>query len=631
MTNDSRNVPYSKGFILAKHNLEYTAHFKKQELPSGWKLWTDEATHTEIAVSKADNFVVIRGHWVDTADDATSDKTAQQLLTAIETGGELALHRRTAELGGRFVLIVKVGGKLWVYNDATGMRSVYYSLTATIVASHLHLLAEIQAETPTYLYKAALRAMDETPYVGIRQILPNFRLNAVERSTERFFPFEKNRFVSFTSQERFAHVEKIWRRVIEHYLKATNKLALSITGGLDSKLMLAMCRDDSAHFDAYTYGMTKGNDSRSESLNFDITQVKSILPHVTLKSHTFLDITTPEPVPNDLNATISANTWGSHGRYLVPLYRELFTTDGWHHLRGNGVEIVRRFWPNTATDLPRLLKPLQNSEGPSIEKRAQELGYDKYQFGYDLTDLLYWEVRMGKWHSEIINEQDAAFETFLPMSVRDIIELLLAFPEKERENAAAIYELINRNNPILNFWGANDERNLYERWRDEVCAIRGRPDKAESSSSNVLVPQSSNTAAEFVLYLAKEEFYPGNSNESLLYTAETAGALSFVIDQPYRKKSGEDYFEWHVKLNGHSKLKCDGAVTMTPTTVTIWNIPKNTRVEVALVALKRGPKDSDSWERASRLSVRSLNFYKGHINGDGELSVTSDNPYAVTI
>src|SRR5699024_10684926 len=151
--------------------------------------------------------------------------------------------------------------------------------------------------------------------------LSNFRLHAETSVVELFFPFEKYRYAEVPPEERLRIVEKIWGRVMQHYLARTDKLAISITGGLDSRLMLAMCGSASERFSAYTYGFPEKTSSRAESLNFDYKQVQNMLPYLKFESHRFLDLTSRDPVSEDLEALITNNSWGKHGQYLVPLYR----------------------------------------------------------------------------------------------------------------------------------------------------------------------------------------------------------------------------------------------------------------------------------------------------------------------
>src|SRR5699024_2890083 len=91
------------------------------------------------------------------------------------------------------------------------------------------------------------------------------------------------------------------------------------------------------------------------------------------------------------------------------------------------------------------------------------LSYGEDLFDFHILDLFYWEDRMGRWHSEILNETDAAFDTLLPFNVRAIIEVALSFSIPEQKSDYLFKELINRNHPILNFYGRNEKLNLYEK------------------------------------------------------------------------------------------------------------------------------------------------------------------------
>lgn len=618
MSQNLRDLPYSKGFVLAQEDFRDPAHFSKVNLPSGWFLWKDEAVKTDIATF-ADDFIIVRGHWVDTSEEAQEDGTAQQLMSVLRTTGEIGFLRRLARFGGRFVLIVRHDNEVRVYNDATGLRSVYYSNQRPLVASHLHLLNELDHGPRTHDRNSTIRALDATPYPHIRQLLPNFRLDPTTSSVERFFPFEPNRFTTMSNAERLQEVEKIWKRVMDYYLDQSNNLAISITGGLDSKLTMAMCGSSSNRFHAYTYGVSNAQSASAKTLEFDIEQVKSMLPVLDVRSHQFLDITEKEPLSESLDELIQFNTWGKHGQYLVPLYRKMFPEDNWFHLRGTGVEIIRRYWAADKTDLESLLSVLRKPGTPPLEERAKRFGYHESQYGYNLMDLLYWEIRMGKWHAEILNEQDAAFETFLPISVRDIYELLLAFSLEEREQATAVWELINRNYPVLNFWGANRTDNLYEQWRDE------RIERANAS------PDPENTFSGLELKFKKGDFQEDNTRCLRIYETPSSGALKFTINQPYRKTSAAGHFEWQVLLDGTAVVKCDGAITMTPTTVTLWNLPQGSTLEISLRSMRSIAEKSRSWESASLTTIDDGQFFPTNIDGGGELRVGCDNPFATIL
>lgn len=102
-----------------------------------------------------------------------------------------------------------------------------------------------------------------------------------------------------------------------------------------------------------------------------------------------------------------------------------------------------------------------------VEEGTRLIGYDRDLFGYHRLDLAYLEVRMARWASEIENETDICFETFVPFNMRAIIEISLSFPIEKRLNYFLEMELINRNWPMLNFYQLNNAPNLYERYQEK--------------------------------------------------------------------------------------------------------------------------------------------------------------------
>ena len=87
---------------------------------------------------------MLRGHWADlnVANSSNSDVARSLLFTAGVSSEEF--HRRLNFLAGRYVIVLRVGGEVRVYNDTLGTRSVYYSLQSGIVCSHLRLLEQVE-------------------------------------------------------------------------------------------------------------------------------------------------------------------------------------------------------------------------------------------------------------------------------------------------------------------------------------------------------------------------------------------------------------------------------------------------------------------------------------------------------
>src|SRR5699024_5810128 len=97
-----------------------------------------------------------------------------------------------------------------------------------------------------------------------------------------------------------------------------------------------------------------------------------------------------------------------------------------------------------------LLKTLKenkrrNTIESHIEEKVKKFNYDVNNFDYHVLDLYYWEIRMGRWMAEVLNETDLSFETLLPFNMRELMDISLSFNIEERKNNFMFNELINRN------------------------------------------------------------------------------------------------------------------------------------------------------------------------------------------
>ena len=603
---DFRDVPHARGFVLTRDPLDQVAHFGRRELPHGWNLWCDDAVATESAQTSEGLFVLIRGHWADLSDDRDADEsTAEALLRSLMLS-EREFHEHLGRIAGRYVVLMLRDGAMRVYHDAIGLRSVYYSSTSPLVCSHLSLLLSLEPHPNHLPNKVALTAWDFSPVKDVLHLLPNHYLDLGSNEVRRYFPLEPNRYTGMSADDRLARVETLWQRELDLYAREYPRIAISVTGGLDSRLMLAMARNHVADYRGFTYTVSHRSSVWARSLNDDGRIVNRLLPYLRLKDHSFIHLDESEEVPQDLGTVIRSNAWTSHGHKLIPHYRATFPEADWLHLRGTAVEIVRKYWPRQEglNDFENVIHRLQREGSPDLMKRAGELGYSSAMHGYELMDLVYWEVRMGKWHAELVNESDAAFETFVPISTREILELLLAFDDEERRDGYAVRELINRNDPVLNFWGTNDRRNIYEQQRDEEQSrrvfLRGHTARTEDGKKlDYPTPDGG------FLHLPKESFLKGVTTTAIIDVPRSSGDLQFTVLNDYTSSS-RGAFTWSVVVDSAEVLRCDGAVSSLPARVTLRGLEAGSVVKLRLTAGR--DLQRPSWQAASRTEVGDKRF-----------------------
>src|SRR5699024_8350933 len=85
-----------------------------------------------------------------------------------------------------------------------------------------------------------------------------------------------------------------------------------------------------------------------------------------------------------------------------------------------------------------------------------ELRYDSIH-DYHLLDLMFLEVRLGNFQSNITQETDKNMEIFNIINSRKMIEIFLSPKLEERQKLALNQGIINKKWPVLNFFGLNEE------------------------------------------------------------------------------------------------------------------------------------------------------------------------------
>lgn len=622
--NDFRDIAYSKGFMLTRDDVSSVAHFVETPLWDGWTLWSDDFTPTSRATAGADVMVLIRGQFFD-GTGVTSDDVASKLAESLAISYE-KFERSLGTLLGRYMVIARREGETWLYHDALGLRSVYFDRDAGLVGSHARLVAQKAKREAIHAAKETRYRLDYTIFDRVWQLLPNFRLNLNSFKAERYFPRTTNRYLDWSSDEKLERIEKLWRNAHRALFERWDNVVLSITAGLDSRFVLAMLRDNRHDISTITYGNPRpGGSAYARSMHMDYSRVTEMLPYIDSKQHWFVDLTDKTQNDPRLIELAETNSFKSHGRNLLARMRNLFEESDWIHLRGTGVEIVRRYWKESHANFLALKKYMGLTTGSDIAQ-AKEMGYGSVLHGYMPDDLAYWELRMGKWHSEIMNEQDILYETIVPMGMRDIIELLLSYPIYEREEALAIYDLIDRNMPELELFPVNEDDSVFKQRRNSV-ALKGRELLKNVSYASHEMKETTSVVTPVLSF----ENFAMEKNAMVtaeLYRAGSAGGVSFAVHSSYQNPNALGYVKWQVLLNDTVVCEDDCARTAAPTALRFLGLTKGDVISVRLESL-RDLAGHQSWLLASRVSCKDLTPFKGAHSGN-EVDVSTIDR-AVTI
>jgi len=433
-------TPFRRQFLAAPHPVA---------APSGWthvELGPLHVyAHPELGLARAAGAdgleVVLLGFALDPDHPELDDAGIAARIAAgrtLEDAIAASLH-----LAGRWVLLVAADGECHALNDACGLRMVHYTVAADgpYLASNPALLGTVVPLRSAPFHDEYLgseyrrRTLEHyipsgvTLFEGVGHLVPNHVLRVSTGEQVRYWPTQP--LGTDSMEAGVARAAALLRRLV-NVGAARFPLALPLTGGWDSRILLGAAQSQAADLFAYTL-VYRDLDDRSP----DVHIPREMLAAAGLRHH---PIECTEAPSADFVAAYRAHAdlahddweriaWGMHRAY--PRDRVC--------LKGNCAEIARNSYfsalradPSARAiadhefgGLPFARKALERWIGPAREVCAH--------VGMDVLDLLYWEHLMGSWQARSQLEWDTVQEAFTPFNHRPLLQALLAVPARDRD------------------------------------------------------------------------------------------------------------------------------------------------------------------------------------------------------
>jgi hypothetical protein len=398
-------------------------------------------------------------------------------------------YESTNTYGGRWILIVNKDKQTILFNDAAGLRQVFHTNNKIAdsfwCASQPGILAElfnlkICEEAVEYIDSYEFRKNHEfrfpgysSPYREINHLLPNHLLDLGARECHRYWP---DRPLGTLSPEGAAKtIQKILCNLMQS-ASARFDLALSLTAGMDSRIVMAASRDLIDKLSIMTVRqLGKPDDYMDVSVPAQLLS-RLKLEHHVLKSSLIMD--------KEFVRIFNSNTALPHGAYAPDAQAII---DFYGHSRvavtGSASEIGRTSFkkqrqkpenaPVTAEDLAKLQKMgLQPFVLDSYNQWLSGLG-DLYNV--HPLDLFEWEQGHGNWLAMCQLEFDIAWQDiFTPYNCRKLLETMLSVKDEYRESPDyQLHKLL-----ISNLWpelldvpinpGPAQERGLWDSLKSHI-------------------------------------------------------------------------------------------------------------------------------------------------------------------
>lgn len=449
---------HCKQFVLGPRGgdlPEPMAQWPRISIGDNWEVRTHPMlSYTTVCDGNAS--LTLLGFMLDPLDPyASDDDILRGLLPMLSSPADII--ERTGRFGGRWVLIAHVGAEAVLFHDAMGLRQVFYSemggtgqvwavsqpkLAATVLGLSIDEAAARYMDSQTFRSAKEYRwPVTASPYKEVRHLPPNHFLNLRTGLCKRYWPAQ-----GLPKRSLDEGVDQIAPLLRGLMLAAANRfdITISLSAGLDSRLVLAACRDIADRISYVSLRKSKDSDD-----GIDIVVPAHLLNKLGLRHEV---IKAPVTATAEFAALFKRNVHLAHDHYAADA--EAIRT---HYKRaktvvtGSGGEIGRCHHGSRIPGLPRIT--------PEYLVRA-EIGKSEFAARFykawledaskprdiHLLDLFEWE-NGSCWLGMTQLEFDVAWQEILtPFNCRDILTLMLSIPDKYREGPSyrLFYELIER-------------------------------------------------------------------------------------------------------------------------------------------------------------------------------------------
>ena len=309
-----------------------------------------------------------------------------------------------------------------VYTDPAALMNVFFKDGYAASTPALLHAGELDTE-PSRGFR--LNEIDDwmtgtrTPFVGVRVVLANHWLDLGSGAQHRFWPRQQfpQRTVEDAVSSGAAHL-----RASANALLQQHPVLLSLTGGLDSRVMLAACRDRLDRVRAFTI----------ETIGEKERELVGRLVATSGVDHRWVAFTPPEPWILELYDEMTGGQSLGSRRRVAGACMSLAAPDA-VHLSGNLGAIAKSFyWPKGVASWPTphmLTRDFLQRGGP-IEAGAHEWLQTLPQ---DLTpeaacNLMYLEQRGSRWMGIGETASNLFYAPVTLFASRSLFELICSVP-----------------------------------------------------------------------------------------------------------------------------------------------------------------------------------------------------------
>ena len=437
---------HCKQFILGPHFIDVMPGWQYLDIGHDLKLTYHPELDIEQAAHADKKFTAI-GHILDSL---TPDKSNRDILSDLIDGANdiHSLTRAIGIYGGRWIIIASFGNKTYLFNDALGFRQVFYTHPAVtgslwmlsqpgLAEKYLNLEVDVEAEK--FMDSFGFRSRDEfswpaaaTAFSGLSHLSPNHYLDLGTGRSHRFWPYAS--IGTMTTGDAAAYLESRMKNIMR---AAAHRypLAIGLTAGIDSRLVMALSKDIGDNIAFITVRKRNMQDDHP-----DIAIPKQLCEKHGLKHRVIRAKPGSSPDFAKLfkdSVFMATDIYGPDAEAIINEIHRMRAV-----VTGSAGEMGQCFFlnklsknmyngPITASKLARL----QSFADESFAIKHFQAWLDDAHKRHDvnLMDLFYWEHSHGNWVAMTQMQFDIAWrEIFTPYNCRDVLQAFLSVEQRDR-------------------------------------------------------------------------------------------------------------------------------------------------------------------------------------------------------
>lgn len=488
----NNNLRFRRQFLVTYEPLKSFAnwqHIKYKD--KSFHIYAHPDLEMSVAYNNKKNIVLtLLGFAINPEYPNKSNKEiTNELATSTETVE--GFSKLVTKLAGRFVFILSISKKMYIFHDACGLRSVYYAYynSKTYISSQPLLFSELLNLKPSehyYIFNKSYHKLSDieywlpsgiTLYENIYHLIPNHYLDVTRAEQRRYWPdgpiteqgFEKS------VQQAADMLEKLMFSINLRY-----DLAFSLTAGWDTRVLLAASRK--IVNDLFIYTLQYRELTKNSS---DIKIPISMLNEIGIKHHLFDCKSGMDREFHKLykkNVDLAHDDWA---KIAFGMFNKL--PQDRICIKGTCTEIIKcEFYGHSEyVDIssPNKLAALVPgwNEIPFIVEFLDGWLEDAKKVcinsNIHVLDLFAWEHRMGSWQAQSQLEWDIVQEVFSPFNYRPLLEIMLGNPVKYRKFPDYLLQqrIINYLWPALLKWPINPLKKIviFREWFIKLLKVMG--------------------------------------------------------------------------------------------------------------------------------------------------------------